>query len=202
MVAPWILKLLGLAILFYGGIYFNVKYAMGKEIPALINMLIFAFLLILIITQLILYRVRFGKYTYKFYTNRIDYEGKKPLTFMFTDFQQAEVKQHLFDKFFGTGIIKLSKTFSIGPISNVNQIKAYLEQLVRYYLYSQQRFKAQQQQAAMQKEVGQQPGQAQQTAAAPATATTSQQPSQSQPAAAQQPAAQPTTQSQTNNTGM
>lgn len=153
MVAPWILKLLGLAVLFYFGIYFNVKFAMKMDIPSYINILIFVFLIVLVVTQVILYNIRFGKYNYKFYTNRVEFEGKKPATFLFSGFQQAEVKQGIFDKAFGTGIIKLSKSFSIGPISNVRQIESYLEQLVKYYRYTQERFRAQQQQASMQQEM-------------------------------------------------
>ncbi len=155
MVAPWILKLLGLSVLFYGGIYLNVKFAMNSSIPPIINMFIFAFLVVLIITQVIIYNIKFGKYTYQFFTNRIEYNGKKPATFLFTSFQTAELKQNLFDKMFDTGWIRLDKEFSIGPISNVTQMKGYLEQLVKYYVYMQQQYRSQQQQAPVQRQVQQ-----------------------------------------------
>ncbi|MBW2964813.1 hypothetical protein KY363_05110 [Candidatus Woesearchaeota archaeon] len=184
MVAPWILKLLGLAVLFYFGIYFNVKFAMKMDIPSYINILIFVFLVVLVVTQVLLYHIRFGKYSYKFYTNRIEFEGKKPATFLFSEFQQADVKQGVFDKAFGTGIIRLSKSFSVGPITNVRQIESYLEQLVKYYRYTQERFRAQQQQASMQQEMAGQQAQ-QQYAQQP----TQQQPQQS--AQGQQQASQP-----------
>lgn len=161
MVAPWILKLLGLAVLFYFGIYFNVRFAMKTEIPSYVNMLIFAFLIVLVVTQIILYHIRFGKYSYKFYTNRVEFEGKRPATFIFSDFQQAVVRQGLFDRTFGTGIIELSRSFSIGPITNVRQIESYLEQLVKYYRYTQDRFRAQQQQASMRQEMAGQQAQQQ-----------------------------------------
>ena len=153
MVVPWIFKLLGLSILFYGGIYFNVRYALGSEIPPYVNILIFVFLVVLIVSQAVIYRMKFGKYKYMFFTNRIEYDGKKPKTFLFTDFQAAELKQGVFDKMFNTGSIRLSKDFTVGPVSGVRQIKTYLEQLVNYYRATQQRFKAQEQEAAMQKEV-------------------------------------------------
>jgi hypothetical protein len=148
MVMPWIFKLLGLAVLFYGGIYFNVKYALKMSIPPLINVVIMVFIIILVVTQLILYKVKYGHYKYEFYTNRVDFEGKDHKTFLYGNFEQATLKQNIFDKVFNTGLIKLDKKFVIGPISNVTQIKNYLEQLVRYYQYTQQRSRMLQQQAA------------------------------------------------------
>jgi len=194
MVVPWIFKLLGLSALFYAGIYFNVKYALKTEIPPLVNMLIFAFLIVLILTQVILYHVKFGKYKYLFFTNRIEYEAKKPATFVFSDFQQAELKQGLFDRMFGTGELKLSKDFMIGPISNVAQIKSYLEQLVNYYRSTQQRYKAQEQQASMQ----QQMAQSQQSAQQPRQQDVQQ---QARPAQQQQPAQQQSQQPEAQGSG-
>lgn len=153
MLVPWIFKLLGLSALFYAGIYFNVRFALDSAIPPLVNMLIFAFLLVLIMTQVIIYHVRFGKYKYLFYTDRIEYQAKKPKTFMFSDFQQAVLKQGVFDKMFGTGEIKLGKDFVIGPISNVSQVKNYLEQLVNYYRATQQRYRQREQQASMERQM-------------------------------------------------
>jgi hypothetical protein len=165
LVAPWILKLIGLSALFYGGIYFNVKYALKTEMPAYINLFVFAFLIALVVIQVILYHVRFGKFSYKFYTNRVEFEGKKTETFMFSDFTSADVKQGAFDRMFSTGWIMLSKSFSVGPISNVSQMKSYIEQLVQYYRYSQERYRLQQQQASMQPQMTQQAAQAYQGAA-------------------------------------
>ena len=179
MVVPWILKLLALAILFYGGIYFNVRYALGSQIPPIINLFIFAFLMVLIATQVIIYHIKFGKFKYSFYANRIEFEGKKVETFMFSDFRAAELKQNVFDRMFDTGSLKLSKSFSVGPVSGITQVKNYLEQLVRYYAAMQDRYKAQQQQATMQREMAQQnvQPQAQQQAA---TSQSTVQPSQQQ----------------------
>ena len=144
MVAPWILKLLGLAIVFYVGIYLNVKLILKMSIPAYINLFIFAFLILLVVSQVIIYHVRFGKYKFKFYTNRVDYEAKKTSTFLFSQFESIDLKQNMFDKMFNTGSILLNKDFVIGPIANAKQMKTYLEQLVAYYKNSQQRYAAQQ----------------------------------------------------------
>jgi hypothetical protein len=173
MVIPWILKLLGLSVLFYAGIYFNVKYALKTEIPSYVNLLIFVFLIVLIGAQAFIYHIKFGKYKFMFFTNRIEFAGKKPKTFLFSDFQSAELKQGLFDKMFNTGSIRLSKTFDIGPISNVSQIKSYLEQLVQYYRASQQKFRQAEQQVSMAKELAAKPA----PAAAPASAQPAPQPS-------------------------
>lgn len=148
MVAPWIFRLLGLAILFYGGVYLNAKFALKMQIPIYINALIAVFLLVLIIAQIIIYKVKFGKYKYEFYTNRVDHEGKDSKTFLYGNFQEMTLKQNILDKMFNTGSIRLSKEFSIGPVANVTQIKSYLEQLIKYYQYSQQQNRMMQQQAA------------------------------------------------------
>jgi len=153
MVAPWILKLLGLSILFYGGIYFNVRFGMGKEIPPIINIFIFVFLIVMVVTQIILYNVRFGKYKYSFYTSRVDYEAKSTTAFYFKDFRELELKQGIFDKLFDTGSIKLNKDFVIGPVSNVTQVKSYIEQLLKYYAYMHERYKSLQQQSSMQQQM-------------------------------------------------
>ena len=178
MVVPWIFKLLGLSALFYFGVFFNAKYALGTSVPSYINLLIFLFLIILIATQTVLYHVKFGKYQYLFYTNRVDFEGKKTKTFMFDDFTEAKLKQGMFDKMFGTGSIVLSKGFSIGPISNVAQMKSYLEQLVQYHRTSEERYRMQQQQIQMQREMAQRQSQqqfqqpVQQTVQQPASSST------------------------------
>lgn len=178
MVVPWIFKLLGLSALFYFGVFFNAKYALRTSVPSYINLLIFLFLIILIATQTVLYHVKFGKYQYLFYTNRVDFEGKKTKTFMFDDFTEAKLKQGIFDKMFGTGSITLSKDFSIGPISNVAQMKSYLEQLVQYHRTSEERYRMQQQQIQMQREMAQRQSQqqfqqpVQQTVQQPASSST------------------------------
>ena len=141
MVVPWVFKLLGLSAAFYFGIYFNVKFMFKLEVPVIINVLIFLVLVVMIVMQLVLYHVRFSKYNYKFYSNRLDYEAKTNSSFLFSEFTKAELRQNLFDKMFNTGQIVLSKDFVIGPISNVTQIKNYLERLIQYYQYSQQQFK-------------------------------------------------------------
>ncbi|MBW2966965.1 hypothetical protein KY362_00615 [Candidatus Woesearchaeota archaeon] len=151
MVVPSAFQLFGLALLFYAGVYF-LTMSMGLNVPGYINLFIIAFLVVLIVAQLFLYHMKFGKYKYEFYTNRIEFSGKKPATFMFTDFQQAELKQNLFDKMFNTGSIKLGKDFKIGPITNPERVKSYTEKLVNYYQSIQRGLKIQQQRAEMQKE--------------------------------------------------
>jgi hypothetical protein len=186
MVVPWIFKLLGLSVLFYGGVYFNARYALGTSIPAYVNLLIFFFLIVLIATQAVLYHVKFGRYQYLFYTNRVDFEGKKTKTFMFSEFTEAKLKQGIFDRMFGTGSIALGKDFSIGPISNVEQMKSYLEQLVQYYRTSEERYRMQQQEVQMQREMARQPQQQAQPQMQQAAQQQSQQPAQ-QASSQQQP---------------
>ncbi|MFC1723299.1 hypothetical protein ACFL0V_04115 [Nanoarchaeota archaeon] len=148
MVVPRVITLLILSPLFYVGIFVNAKL-LNFEIPSFVAVFIILVLVVMVVVQSVLNYVRFQKYRYLFYTNRIDYEGKKPATFLFANFQQVELKQNIFDKMFNTGSIKLSKEFSIGPIANVQQIKAYMEQLVQYYRFTQQRYKIQQAEQGM-----------------------------------------------------
>ena len=148
MVVPRLILLIIMTPAFYFGIWVNAKL-LGIAIPPVISVFIFLILVVMVSVQSILNYVRFQKFRYLFYTNRIDYEGKKPQTFLYTNFTEAKLKQNMFDKMFNTGSVQLDKTFSIGPISNVTQIKAYLEQLVQYYKFTQQRFRIQQQQQQM-----------------------------------------------------
>ncbi|HII71733.1 TPA: hypothetical protein HA265_03180 [Candidatus Woesearchaeota archaeon] len=154
MVLPRAIGLLAMAPVFYLGIYINAKL-LNIQIPVIVTVLIVAVLLVMISVQGILYYVQFQKYKYMFFTNRVDYEGKKPATFLYANFTEAKLKQNLFDKIFNTGSIILNKEFSLGPISNVTQIKTYLEQLVQYYNFSQQRFRMQQAQQKMRDESAQ-----------------------------------------------
>lgn len=179
MVVPWIFKLLGLSAMFYAGIYFNVKFIFNSGIPAAINVLIFATLLVLIVIQLIIYNLRFGKFQYLFYTNRVEFQGKKTETFFFNDFTNVELKQNIFDKMFNTGSLKLSKQFEIGPISSVTQIKSYFERLIQYYQATQQQYRMVQQQAAAAR-TSAQPQQMQQATQQQTQATQQQYPQQTQ----------------------
>ncbi len=139
MLAPWIMKLLGLSILFYGGIFAVVKVGMLSgidSIPPTINLFIVAVLITAVASQVVIYHVKFGKYRYLFFTDRIEYQAKKTITFRFLDFQEATLKQGAFNKMFNTGTLVLSKDFKVGPIPDAKQMKGYLEQLVKYYRYS------------------------------------------------------------------
>ncbi len=148
MVIPRVIMLLILAPVFYAGVWLNAKL-LSMQVPGIVSVLIIIVLLVLVGLQSLLDYVRFQKFRYLFYTNRIEYEGKKPQTFLFADFTEAKLKQNFLDKMFNTGSIVLSKTFSIGPISNVTQIKTYLEQLVQYYKFTQERYRVQQAQQKM-----------------------------------------------------
>ncbi|MBT7902312.1 hypothetical protein HN587_00495 [Candidatus Woesearchaeota archaeon] len=133
MVTPWIIKLLVLSTLFYTGIILAMKLSLKMEIPSFIHPIIGLVLLALVIIQTILYKVKFGKFKYVFFTNRIEFEGEKPLTFLFTDFKSINIKQDFLDKLFGTGNILLEPNFKIDHISNIKQIEGYLNQLITYF---------------------------------------------------------------------
>jgi len=137
------LCLLLLSAFFYVGVFFNAKIIFNITIPLAINLLISLTLLVLIVIQIILYNVRFGKYKFLFYTNRIEFEAKKTHTFYFNDYKDLKVKQNIFDKMFNTGTLILTKKFRIGPVKNSIQMKDYLLRLIKYYQYQQQRYKIQ-----------------------------------------------------------
>lgn len=145
MLAPWILKLLGLSIVLYAGVFLNIRLGMISgvdRIPPAINLFIFALLIVLVVSQVVIYHVKFANYKYLFFTDRIEFKGKKSVTFRLFDFTEAQLKQGVFDKMFNTGTLIISKDFRIGPIPNASQVKGYLEQLVKYYRYSQSKSQA------------------------------------------------------------
>lgn len=132
MVVPWIFGLLMLSILFYFGIYFNVKFALQSDVPPSINMFIMAFCIVIVVFQLVRYHIQFAKYQYLFYADRIEFQGKKTKVFMLKDTEEITVKKNIFDNMFKTGSIKLSKKFKVGPIINTSQMQAYIQKLVDY----------------------------------------------------------------------
>ncbi|NQU78142.1 hypothetical protein HQ545_00055 [Candidatus Woesearchaeota archaeon] len=154
MVAPRIIMMLLLSAFLYIGVRVNF-FLIGWDvsIPTFINIFILVLIAVIAATQVILYHIKFAQYKYLFYTNRVEFNGKKTKTFLFSDFSSADLKQGLFDKMFNTGSIRLSKEFSIGPVAHVTQMNTYLEQLIKYYHSSQGSYNLQQQQSAMKQQL-------------------------------------------------
>jgi hypothetical protein len=171
LIFPHVFKLLFLSAAFYGGIWF-LTWTLRYSIPNIVNILIAAFLLILIVMQVLIYNSRFSKFKYVFYGTRVEAHTDNDETFYFNSFQNAIVKRNIFDAFFGTGTVLLYPNFRIGPVANPVQMKDYLVQLVQFnvrmqrsysvpqpqYQYNQPRPQqyAQQPQAQFQQPAGQQ----------------------------------------------
>ena len=127
---PKALKLLGLAIMLYLGVLLNL-YMMKKSIPSYINYLIIAVIFILVLIEALLTHNKILKNKYYFFPGRIELRGKEPKTLDFRYITSVSISQNLLDKILRTGTINIEPDFKIGPISNCNQVYAYLQKLVQ-----------------------------------------------------------------------
>lgn len=137
MILPQIIKLVALAALFYLGLWFNLKFGFNMEIPAAINVLVAVVLLVLVVLQLVIYHIKYAKFEYLFYPNRIEFHGNKIQTFLFRDFQGIDIKRNVFDTIAGTGTILVQPKFRVGPVSNAKQVIDYMQKLIQYFQYAQ-----------------------------------------------------------------
>lgn len=132
------LKVVGLCVLFYTGIVINLKL-LDIEVSSLLNILIVVIVIGLLAAQLVLTYSNSLKRQYLFYTDRIEYAGKKPKTIYFKDVTDISSKRDFLDKVIGTGTIVLEPGFKISSIDKADQTMYYAEKLVENYRsYAQQ----------------------------------------------------------------
>lgn len=127
-----IVKLVVLCALFYGGIYMNFKI-IEKEVPLWITGLVVIILLALIILQIILTKTKATKHHYDFFSNRIEFFGKKVKSILYQNIAEVKLKRSIFDTISGTGSLILSKDFKITNITNYTEVQNYLNQLIQNY---------------------------------------------------------------------
>ncbi len=132
IILPQFFKLIALCAVFYGGVWINF-FLLDKKIPSWANITVIFLLLALLGGQLFITKKRAGKYHYDFFTNRIEFYGKKLQSILYSDIQQIIVKRSIFDIITGTGSVVLSKDFKISNISNYEEVKNYVQKLVRNF---------------------------------------------------------------------
>lgn len=129
---PQFFKLIALCAVFYGGVWVNF-FLLGKKLPLWINILVIFLLIALLGGQLFITKRRAGDFRYEFFPNRIEFYGKKLQSILYSEIQQIEVKQSFFDLLTGTGSVVLSKDFKISNISNYEEVKDYIQRLVKNF---------------------------------------------------------------------
>ena len=130
VLVPKVLKLLGLAVLLYAGVWLNL-FVMSKQIPSSINYLIIAFIFLLVLVEILLTYLRTLKDKYYFFVGRLEFRGKQVRTLDFRYVTDMVVSENFVDKILGTGTIVVQPDFRIENISNCDKVFAYLQQLVQ-----------------------------------------------------------------------
>lgn len=136
IVIPQILKLAGLCALFYLGVWANL-WLLGYEMPSWIGIVVISVLVLLAVVQVLITNKKAQDWRYSFYSNRIEYEGDRIVSVLFSEVEDVKVKRNVFDLFAGTATIVLSKKFKLKSIPNYKPVADYAYKLT-------QAFKAQQ----------------------------------------------------------
>lgn len=127
---PKAVKLIGLAVLLYTGIWLNL-FMMKKSIPDTINYLIIAIIFVLVLIEALLTYNKTMKNKYYFFQGRIEFRGRQPKTMDFRYIKGISVSRDFLDKILNTGTIGIQPGFRIESIKNPDQVNAYLQQLVQ-----------------------------------------------------------------------
>jgi len=123
------MKIIGLCIVFYLGIFVNMKL-LNKSPGLLFNLLVITVLGTLVVVQLVFTYLKAMKSQYLFYPDRIEYTGKKKRSIMLKDVANISIKNDFFDKALRTGTIVLEPGFIIQSIDRPQQNMFYIENLV------------------------------------------------------------------------
>lgn len=139
IVIPQILKLTGLCALFYFGIWVNL-WLLAYDMPSLLGIIVIAALVILSVVQVLITHKKAQDWKYSFYSNRIDYEGDRISSMVFSDVEEVKVKRNVFDVFANTATIVLNKRFKLKSISNYKQVADYIYKLTQAYKAQQRTY--------------------------------------------------------------
>ena len=129
IIVPQFLKTLVLLAVLYFAVRLNL-HLMELEMPASINFLVIIILILLLVLQLFFTFRKTSKASYKFYPDRIEFPGKKPLTVFLINITNVTLKKDVFDKMFNTGTIVLEPGMKIKGVGNFDQVYTYVQKLV------------------------------------------------------------------------
>jgi hypothetical protein len=122
-----LLVLLGLGVLLYLGVFVNY-YLLSSSIPKYWNWLFIIGIMLLVLLELILCRIKYGNYIYEFYDEKITLNYSKVHEIAYSSIAKLGYTVDLFDKWFKTGTIVVTlsdgRIFKLKYLNNPNQ--AYL----------------------------------------------------------------------------
>lgn len=127
---PKFLKVLGLALLLYAGIWLNL-FIMDITLPDNINYLIIAIIIVLVLIETLLTYNTAANSKYYFFPGRIEFRGKKPAGMDFRYATSISVSRNFIDNLLNTGSINIEPDFKIKSIPNCDKVYAYLQQLIQ-----------------------------------------------------------------------
>lgn len=130
MTLPEVFKLVLLAGTMYFGIFINFM-VLRKQMTLLHHAIIVGILLLLIIVQSKISRIKSKNINYMFYQNRIEQQGDEPMMIYLGNVSMVYLKKSLADRIFGTGTIYLEPGFAIRGVKNSDEIHQYVQRLVQ-----------------------------------------------------------------------
>jgi hypothetical protein len=92
-----------------------------------------AVLVLLAVVQILITHKKAQDWRYSFYSNRIDYEGDKISSVVFSEVGDVKIKRNVFDLFAGTATLILSKKFKLRNIPDYKPVADYAYKLVQAY---------------------------------------------------------------------
>ncbi|PLW79831.1 hypothetical protein C0585_05815 [Candidatus Woesearchaeota archaeon] len=127
-------------------------YILKKTFPFYLTLLVMISIIILIVATSIKNYVEFANYRYQFFSNRIEFHGKKSLMVYYSQVQSVKIEKNMLDLLFKTGIINLG-IMKIRSVPNLTQVYFYVQKMVQinsqyrsanpYQQQYQQRYNAQ-----------------------------------------------------------
>ncbi|RMF04947.1 hypothetical protein D6764_05935 [Candidatus Woesearchaeota archaeon] len=134
VLVPEGIKTAFLCVLFYAGIWVNV-FLLKMEIPDIVNWLIWAFLGMLLLLDIVLKWTKAKRMRAEVYTDRIIIHSEKDEDEVFwVQASPPEAEQNFIDKIFGTATIVIGYG-RMRFVKNFEKIVPYLEQYRKYAVY-------------------------------------------------------------------
>lgn len=139
IVIPQILRLVGLCTLFYFGVWVNL-WLLSYEMPSWLGIVVVAVLVLLAVVQVLITHKKAQDWRYSFYSNRIEYEGDKISSVVFSEVEDVKIKRNVFDLFAGTATIILSKKFKLRNIPDYKPVADYTYKLTQSFKGAQTQY--------------------------------------------------------------
>lgn len=126
---PKVFELIVLGIVLYIAIWINYVL-LYKTMPIEVKLLLILAILVIICIDAILNYLRFAKYSYLIYGDRIEFVGKKNFSLSFNEIVSIGFQTDFYDRLFKTGKIRLNDKL-IEHISDVDTTFFYIQDLMK-----------------------------------------------------------------------